>query len=123
MRTVENFFLVIDSIENYQPMLERIAKIGYERQILAIVTLAEDVEETEKVLDVDNFKSNQNDFTIVDIRNHSEVNMGLKFENALHFPLPKLRDDVKNIPTDKPIVVHCAGGYRSASGQSIIKND
>jgi rhodanese-related sulfurtransferase len=29
---------------------------------------------------------------------------------------------VNEMPTDKPLVVHCAGGYRSAAGTSIIKN-
>jgi hydroxyacylglutathione hydrolase len=27
---------------------------------------------------------------------------------------------VHKIPTDKPIVVHCAGGYRSAAASSLI---
>ncbi|MGV6832102.1 MAG: rhodanese-like domain-containing protein, partial [bacterium] len=32
-----------------------------------------------------------------------------------------LRDTADDIPTDKPIVVHCAGGYRSAAGSSILE--
>jgi rhodanese-related sulfurtransferase len=31
-----------------------------------------------------------------------------------------LRERLNEIPTDKPIVVHCAAGYRSAAGTSII---
>jgi glyoxylase-like metal-dependent hydrolase (beta-lactamase superfamily II)/rhodanese-related sulfurtransferase len=118
----EAFFLVIDSVDNYSTILERIAKIGYEQQALAIVTLSHKVEEKENELDLEKFKANLNDYTIIDIRNHSEVNNGLKFENAQHFPLPNLRESADKIPTDKPIVVHCAGGYRSASGQSILSN-
>ena len=34
----------------------------------------------------------------------------------------ELRDSEEDIPTDKPIVVYCAGGYRSAAGSSIISN-
>ena len=33
---------------------------------------------------------------------------------------PELRDRVGEIPDDKPIVVHCAAGYRSAAAASII---
>ena len=43
------------------------------------------------------------------------------FENALSHPLNELRDTASEIPTDKPIVVHCAGGYRSAAGSSILQ--
>jgi rhodanese-related sulfurtransferase len=32
-----------------------------------------------------------------------------------------LRDSIGKIPTDKPLVVHCAGGYRSAAGSSILE--
>jgi len=35
--------------------------------------------------------------------------------------LNRLRETSSEIPTDKPIVVHCAGGYRSAAGSSILK--
>lgn len=38
-------------------------------------------------------------------------------------PLNELRDSAKEIPTNKPIVVHCAGGYRSAAGSSILQNE
>jgi len=122
VKSNERFFLIIDSVDNYSEILERVAKIGYENQVLAIATLSDEVQEKESVLDVDKFKANLNDYTIIDVRNQSEVDNGLKFENAIHFPLPDLRETVGDIPTEKPVVVHCAGGYRSASGQSIIKN-
>jgi len=35
--------------------------------------------------------------------------------------LPELRERINEIPTDKPIVVHCAAGYRSAAAVSILK--
>ncbi len=118
----EPFFLVLDSIDNYEVLLERVSKIGYEKQVLAIITLAKNLSVSDKLIDLDDFKNNTDNYTIVDIRNTSEVNAGLKFEKALHFPLNHLRQNVENIPTDKPIVVHCAGGYRSSAGQAIIKN-
>ena len=75
---------------------------------------------TEK-LDLADFKRNPNNYTIVDIRNTSEVEEGKFFESAISHPLNELRDTANKIPTDKPIVVHCAGGYRSAAGSSIIQ--
>jgi glyoxylase-like metal-dependent hydrolase (beta-lactamase superfamily II)/rhodanese-related sulfurtransferase len=118
----EAFFLVIKDSSHYQNILERVAKIGYEQQILAVITLAEDVEDKDNRLDLEYFKSNPNKFTIIDVRNDSEVASGLKFKNAIHHPLNHLRDSAENIPEDKSIVVHCAGGYRSTAGYSIIQN-
>ncbi len=48
------------------------------------------------------------------------MNRKLKKENIpqQHFhTLAEVRNRVEEIPTDKPIVVHCAGGYRSAAGK------
>lgn len=123
VKPTEPFFLIIESIDDYKEILERVAKIGYENQVLAIATLSDKVQEKEPLLDVDKFRANLEDYTIIDIRNQSEVDNGLKFDNALHYPLPDLRESAGQIPKDKPVVVHCAGGYRSASGQSIIKNN
>jgi rhodanese-related sulfurtransferase len=39
---------------------------------------------------------------------------------SLNIPLPELRRRAPEIPTSKPIVVHCASGYRSAAGTSIL---
>ena len=44
------------------------------------------------------------------------------FKKAIHIPLPELRERLSEIPFNKPIVVHCAGGYRSAAGSSILQN-
>lgn len=117
----EKFFLVLPEVGKYQELLERVAKIGYESQILAVITLSKKVSDKEKEIDIEEFKSNTDNFTIVDIRNNSEVENGLLFDKAIHHPLNHLRETVDNIPNDKPIIVHCAGGYRSTAGFSIIK--
>ncbi len=35
----------------------------------------------------------------------------------------ELREHINEIPTDKPIVVHCASGFRSAAGSSLIQSE
>ncbi len=119
----EPFYLVINSHKNRQEILQRIAKIGYEKQLKAVVTLSNTVSETFDVLDFEKFKENQKDYTIVDIRNASEFKDVKFFENAINLPLNDLRNSISKIPLDKPIVVHCAGGYRSAAGSSIIDKE
>ena len=118
----EEFYLVIDSVKSLEEILERTAKIGYEKQIKAIVTVGDEVAGNSDDLDVNDFKNNKGNFTIVDIRNNSEVAEGKIFESAIAVPLNELRDRAGEIPSDKPIVVHCAGGYRSSAGASILEN-
>ena len=42
-------------------------------------------------------------------------------EGSVHIPLNHLRERVGELPLDRPLVVHCAGGYRSSIAASIIK--
>ncbi|BAO55056.1 MBL fold metallo-hydrolase [Nonlabens marinus] len=118
----DEFTLVIDSPENKDKLVKRVAKIGYEKLLKKVITLAEENLQTTEKLDLDHFKNNPGSYTIVDIRNESEINEGKFFKNALPHPLNELRDTASKIPTDKPIVVHCAGGYRSAAGSSILQD-
>ncbi|MDE0599742.1 MAG: rhodanese-like domain-containing protein, partial [Dokdonia donghaensis] len=117
----EAFTLVIATEDQTDYILNRVAKIGYEKQLKEIITLApENLNETE-TLDLVDFKNNLDSYTIIDIRNESEVNDEQFFKNAHSHPLNNLRDTASTITTDKPIVVHCAGGYRSAAGSSIVQ--
>ena len=116
----EAFHLVVNSINDRETILSRIAKIGYEKQIKSILTLGAHTFETYDAIDLEDFKTHPNAYTIIDVRNPSEVEEGKIFESAISIPLNQLRASLDEIPTDKPIVVHCAGGYRSAAGSSII---
>ena len=118
----EKFYLVTKSKDVLQSLIKRAAKIGYEQQIESAFIAKEINGGKISKLDVDKFRNALDDFTIIDIRNPSEANEKKIFKNAIHIPLFELKDRINEIPTDKPIVVHCAGGYRSAAGASIIKN-
>jgi len=118
----EKFSLVIEKPEDLEMILQRVAKIGYEQQLQTVVTLPEESLIESKKLDLQDFKKNPDHYTIVDIRNKSELTDGKIFESALSNPLNDLRETAAEIPKDKPIVVHCAGGYRSAAGSSILES-
>ena len=118
----EAFYLAVSSVEDIDELLERTAKIGYEKQMKAVITLSEEVSKKSADFDLQDFKNNKKDYTIVDIRNESELAEGKIFDNALGIPLHELRTRAGEVPVDKPIVVHCAGGYRSAAGSSILEN-
>lgn len=117
----EKFYLIAENEAVLSKLIERTAKIGYEQQIeLAFVSEFGNIET--KPFDSKQLRDNQDDFTIIDIRNESEVKTKKIFANAIHIPLHELRERTNEIPSHKPIVVHCAGGYRSAAGSSIIKS-
>ena len=115
----EQFYLVSESKAQLQTMLERTAAIGYETQVAEGFVIKGGIIKEEKI-NVDEFKDHQQNYTIVDVRNTSEVKEGKIFKNSIAIPLAEVRNRINEIPTDKPIVVHCAGGYRSAAASSLI---
>ncbi|MCF2494076.1 rhodanese-like domain-containing protein [Dyadobacter chenhuakuii] len=71
-------------------------------------------------MDLEDFRAHQDKYTIVDVRNSSEVSENPIFSCSISIPLADLKSRIDEIPHDKPIAVHCAGGYRSAIGSSLI---
>jgi hydroxyacylglutathione hydrolase len=116
----EKFYLGGASEEQLQRLIERAAAIGYEGQIERAFVVGYGPEKSEP-LDLDAFKKNADQFTIVDVRNPSEVKEKKLFPGAIEIPLAEIRNRVDEIPTGKPIVVHCAGGYRSAAASSLVE--
>lgn len=117
----ENFYLMADSEEQLNEVIAKAAKIGYELLIKGAFVADSVQEEKSPLLKVEEFRKNMKKYTILDIRNESEVKDGRIFEDAINIPLPQLRERVEEVPADKTVVVHCAGGYRSAAGFSILK--
>ncbi|MDA0337055.1 MAG: rhodanese-like domain-containing protein [bacterium] len=55
---------------------------------------------------------------IVDVRSASEREGG-HIADSIHVPLPQMLRHLDELPRDQKIVVHCAGGYRSAVAASL----
>jgi glyoxylase-like metal-dependent hydrolase (beta-lactamase superfamily II)/rhodanese-related sulfurtransferase len=58
--------------------------------------------------------------TLIDIRNPGEREGGA-IPDSLHIPLAQLRLRLDEVPDDKLIVVHCAGGWRSSVAASLLR--
>lgn len=116
----EHFFLVSDSIAELEDLINKASKIGYEQLIKAAVINPKGMSARESSFNVDEFKTNPDKFTIVDIRSRDENHNSPIFEKAMNIPLQELRERAVEIPNENPILVHCAGGYRSAAGSSIL---
>jgi hydroxyacylglutathione hydrolase len=116
----EQFYLLAQDEENLQTLINKTAKIGYEGNIKSAMIAPAITDATSPEFSHTHFEQHPDKYTIVDVRNHNEVNEGKVFAQAITIPLPELRERLNEIPTDKPIVVHCAAGYRSAAGSSIV---
>jgi hydroxyacylglutathione hydrolase len=116
----ESFYLIAPDEKTREDLIQKTAKIGYEALLKGALVGTPSTEAKLPKIDVDAFREHPEHYTIVDIRNASETKAEPLFAGALNIPLPELRERAQEIPTNKPVVVHCAGGYRSAAGSSII---
>jgi hydroxyacylglutathione hydrolase len=115
----ETFYIAGENNEQLQRILERVAAIGYEQQVEEAFVVEHAMMKEEKI-NVQKFEQHEDDYTIIDVRNTSEVRQEKIFPKSISIPLAELRSRINDIPIDKPVVVHCAGGYRSAAASSLI---
>jgi glyoxylase-like metal-dependent hydrolase (beta-lactamase superfamily II)/rhodanese-related sulfurtransferase len=116
----EKFYLATGQRDEIPVLLGRIAKIGYEGFIQEAFVLRYG-DKTIPPLDLLAFKNDPDRFRIIDVRNPEERG-NVWFDHTIAIPLPSLRDRIEEIPLDKPLVVHCATGYRSAAAASILSD-
>jgi hydroxyacylglutathione hydrolase len=57
---------------------------------------------------------------VVDVRNGSEWDAG-HIPGSLNFPLGRLTESLGEIPTDRPLVVHCQSGSRAAVAIGVLQ--
>lgn len=117
----EFFYLIAADPEALDVAIDRTTRIGYEQFIKgALVHPEEGRQVSSPKLEPGHFRQHPEAYTILDLRNHFEVQEKKIFQDNINIPLPELRHRIQEVPQDKPIVVHCAGGYRSAIGASLL---
>jgi rhodanese-related sulfurtransferase len=57
---------------------------------------------------------------VIDVRNAAEY-AGGHVAGSLSIPLPHLEERIAEVPADRPLAVHCEGGYRSAIAASLLQ--
>lgn len=57
---------------------------------------------------------------VVDVRSAKEYQAG-QIEGAINMPVDTLRDTLTQLPQDRPLVVHCAVGYRGYVAERILR--
>ena len=117
----EKFYLVGENESILDELIARIAKIGYEKQIELAIS-GNIGKEISPNFDSSELRDHENNFTVIDLRNPTEISARKVFDHSIKIPLYELRERINDIPVNKPIVVHCEAGFRSAAGSSIIKS-
>lgn len=57
---------------------------------------------------------------LLDVRTEKEWTAG-HIDRSLNIPLPHLAENIHQLPAGKPVVVHCASGYRSSAAMGILE--
>ena len=125
LRPGEDFHVLVDTEDRAYRVAQSIAKIGYDRQVVGATKWVSGlVELMEEPLDLADFREHHiGKYTVVDVRPPTPAIEDTRFYGAINVPFYELRDRWKEIPQDRPIVVHCGGGYQSAICASLLRKN
>jgi len=114
------YYIVADEPERLSLLVEKAQSVNYGDNIQGVFLYNKTDGVRMDQFRYDLFIQKPKKYTIVDIRTREEHLANPAFDRAINIPLTELHDRVGEIPTKKPIIVHCASGYRSAIGSSIL---
>ncbi|WP_026821237.1 MBL fold metallo-hydrolase [Arthrobacter castelli] len=106
----------------------RLGRIGFDRVIgyldtpaRAFAELGDIVQQGERV-DVETFDKERREkkATVLDVRNPGEIEDGA-IPDSVRIPLAELAQRHNEVSTEEPVLVHCAGGWRSSVGASTLR--
>ncbi|WAL69227.1 rhodanese-like domain-containing protein [Amycolatopsis cynarae] len=122
--------VVIAPAGREEELVTRLARIGFDRVAgylrdaeAALPGLADEMTPASRVT-ADRLRAEldgERPPAVVDVRSAAEREEG-RIEGSVHIPLAELRDRIGEIPADRPVVVHCAGGLRSSIGASLLRH-
>ncbi|RIA08992.1 glyoxylase-like metal-dependent hydrolase (beta-lactamase superfamily II) [Flavobacteriaceae bacterium MAR_2010_72] len=106
----------------------RLSRVGYDNTlgylkggIDAWKKSGRDIETLESIGAEDFSKIAKNELVnVLDVRKDGEYK-STHLENAQHFALDYINDNMNDVSKDKTYYIHCAGGYRSVIAASILK--
>jgi len=122
--------LVIAPQDREEEVITRLARIGFDRvagylrepdhaflEMIADLSRASrlTVPQLREVLEQDEPP------VVLDVRNAGEREKGT-IDGSLHIPLAELPRRLDEVPTDRPAVAFCAGGYRSSVAASLLRS-
>lgn len=121
--------LLVADDDKVEEVVTRLARVGYDNAIGFLQGGFESWKKAGKEIDtiptlsadaLAVIKESHPDTFILDARRKSEYDAE-HILDAVNIPLDYLNDNMQSVPKDKPVYVHCAGGYRSMIYCSILK--
>ncbi len=117
--------------DHIQEAYVRLARIGYDNCVGSINNLFDILEtkpelvQTSTRIEARSITSpqidNVNKLQIVDVRTPIEVEDGM-YETAKSIPLARLHEKIGELDPNRPVIVYCAGGWRSSVAASYLKS-
>ena len=65
--------------------------------------------------ELDLLSQKKSDFLLIDLRENYELEIDGKVDYSIHIPLGEILDRLNELPSDRPVIFHCASGKRSES--------
>jgi hydroxyacylglutathione hydrolase len=119
LRPEPDYVLLAENHETASDLRDRLARIGVD-QIVGFTNTLEGVPlESKAPITLEQFYALKNPF-VLDVRTSSEHAAG-HLPNAKHIHAGRLLANLERIPRDRPVVVHCQGGARSAAAVSVLR--
>ncbi|MFI9366577.1 rhodanese-like domain-containing protein [Kitasatospora sp. NPDC053057] len=126
----ESTIVIIAPQDREDEVITRLARIGFDRVAgylrdpgNALPALAGEVTPASR-LTVDQLRTalaGEQPPTVLDVRTCGEREAGF-IDGSLHIALADLPRRLNEIPADRPLVVHCAGGHRSSIAASLLRH-
>ncbi|SEE04766.1 rhodanese-like domain-containing protein [Streptomyces sp. TLI_105] len=122
--------LVMAPQNREEEVVTRLARIGFDRVVGylrdpedALEALSEEVSPASRVTaaQLRIALAGAQPPVVVDVRTCGERAANGSIEAALHIPLGELPHRAPELPTDRPLVLHCAGGHRSSIAASLLR--
>ncbi|MFE3658624.1 rhodanese-like domain-containing protein [Streptomyces sp. NPDC059165] len=123
--------LVVAPEDREEEIVTRLARIGFDRVAgylrspdEALTALAEGVAPASRLTaaQVRAALSGDNPPVVIDVRNCGERGDSGFIDGALHIALGELPRRLDEIPRDRSLVLHCAGGHRSSIAASMLRH-
>ena len=123
--------LVLAPQNREEEIVTRLARIGFDRVVGylrspddALTALADEVTPASRLTaaQVRAALAGDNPPVVLDVRNCGERGDNGFIDGALHIALGELPRRLDEVPRDRPLVLHCAGGHRSSIAASLLRH-
>jgi hydroxyacylglutathione hydrolase len=114
-----DYVLLAESLETANNLRDQLTRVGIDQIVGFTTTLDGSRLESKAPITLEQFRGLKDPF-VLDVRTTGEYAAG-HLPNATHIHAGRLLASLERIPRDRPVVVHCQGGARSAAAVSALR--